>query len=218
MFDSNTQLLVLFEFCAFLTVVGMQIARRSSRIMMLYLLQSLAVVGLVLSSSIEEKHLSVFIVGIVILLIKGIAAPLFFSRFITREQRELRAETYLNLPVTLGVMLGLMMFVRSAYLAPLLAFFPANSMAMTLVISGIFISLFLIVNRRGVLAQLIGILSFENGLVAFSTLSGTIHSFIIEAWILFDILLWIIIAIILSRFVHDHFGTHDTRKMSILKQ
>lgn len=218
MFDINLQLIVLFEACVFLTVAGMQVVRRSSRMITLYVLQSFAVVGLVLTSAIQEKSFSLVIVGIIILLIKGIAAPLFFSRFITREQRELRAETYLNLPMTLVVLLGLLMFVRSSYLAPLLAFFPVNNMAMTLAISGIFISLLLVVNRRGVLAQLIGILSFENGLVAFSTLSGIIHSLIIEVWILFDILLWIIIAITLSRFVHSHFGTHDTREMSMLKQ
>lgn len=218
MFDFNLQLIVLLEACVFLTVVGMQIVRRNSRMITLYVLQSFAVVALVITTSILEKSLSLFIVGIIILLIKGVAAPLFFSRFITREQRELRAETYLNLPITLAVVLGLLMFVRSSYLAPLLAFFPHDSMAITLAVAGLFISLFLIINRRGIIAQLIGILSFENGLVAFSTLSGIIHSFVIEAWILFDILIWIIIAITLTRFVYFHFGTHDTRKMSILKQ
>jgi hydrogenase-4 membrane subunit HyfE len=217
MVDTHLSLIVMLELIVYLSVVGMQIVRRSSRMIMLYLAQSIAVVAILLTVGLQENSLGLVTVGIITFLIKCIAAPIFFSKFITREQRELRSETYLNLPITLAVILGLLMFVRSSFLAPLLSFLPQDIMVMTLSLSGLLTSLLLMINRRGILAQLIGIVSFENGLVAFSALAGIAETFAIEVWILFDILLWIIIAIILTRFVYAHFGTHDTGKLRILR-
>jgi len=61
-------------------------------------------------------------------------------------------------------------------------------------VATIMISLFLIINRKGALSQMLGILSLENGIVSFALFAGLEQNPGLQLGITFNILIWIIIA------------------------
>lgn len=217
MIELNTQFLTFFEVTIFLASVAMHIARKNSRLLLIYALQSLAIVGMLLVIGINNNSNSLVVVAIITLLVKVFAASRFFSKFIDKKQLNISTSAYLTLPITLTTVLLLTIFVKSSIFTPIVSLFPGNAQLIALSLAGILISLFMVINRKGIFAQLIGILSFENGLVAFGTLTGLEQSFAIEVGILFDILLWILISSIMVTLVYSHFGTLDTTKMNRLK-
>lgn len=217
MFDLNIQLLSIFVLVVFLSAILMHIVRRNSSLVLIYGLQSSAIVSILINLGIHNHSSSLTIVGLITLLVKVILAPIFFSKLIRNKKLSTSATTYLNLPITLGLILLLIIFVKSSILAPLISLFPSFSQLISLSLSGILISWLLVINRRGVFSQIIGILSFENGLVAFATLSGIEQTLTIELGILFDILLWIVVSSVLITLVFSHFGTFNTTEMNQLK-
>lgn len=217
MSDIFVQLLSLLGIIVFLTSVIMHTVRRNSSLLLLYLVQSVAVVIMLLIVGLEHMSMSLFFIALVTFLVKVAAAGTFFSKLIDRKHVQASAVTYLNLPLTLVVILSLTMLIKSSIFAPIISLFPNDTQIITLALSGIFISLFLVINRRGIFSQLIGILSFENGLVVFGIIAGVEQTFAIELGILFDILLWMFISSVLVSLVYSHFGSLDTEKMRKLK-
>lgn len=217
MAEINLQLLSILELAIFLTAVLMHIVRRNAHLVSIYVLQSLAVVCMLLLLGISEQSTSLLMVALITFFVKVVSAPAFFTKLIGKKQLGMSATTYISLPLTLGLILGLTVLVKTGIFAPIVSLFPHASQLIAFALSGILISLFLVINRRGVFSQIMGILSFENGLVAFSTLAGLEQTFAIEMGILFDILLWIVISSVLVTLVYSHFGSLDTQDMRKLK-
>jgi len=85
-------------------------------------------------------------------------------------------------------------------------------------IAGMLISLLLMVNRKGVLSQIIGVLSLENAIVEFGLFAGLEQSAILQIGITFNILVWLIITAVFSSMIYRHFGTLETAEMKSLKE
>lgn len=213
----NSFILISFEMAIFLAAISMHIARKNSTLILLYTFQSVAVSFMLLFVGLKEASLSLTVIAILTFLVKVIGTPKFFSRTIGKEQLNIVTSSYLSLPITLGIILALTILVKSSIFAPLVSIFPNTSQAIALALSGILSSFFLIINKRGVFPQLIGILSFENEMVAFGVLVGLEQALAIEIGILFDILLWIIIASVLVKFIYSHFGSLNTKGLNRLK-
>ena len=95
---------------------------------------------------------------------------------------------------------------------------PANQALSAIAFSSMFLSLFLIINRKGALSQIIGILSFENSIVAFAVFSGLEQSPTLQMGIIFDIFIWLIIATVFISMLYKHFGSLDVTSMTSLKE
>ena len=80
-----------------------------------------------------------------------------------------------------------------------------------------FLSLFLIINRKSALSQIVGILSLENSIVAFAIFAGLEQSLSLQIGILFDISVWLIIATVFMSMMYTHFGSLDVTDMKKLK-
>lgn len=215
--ELNIQLLSIFEMAVFLTAVVMHVVRRNSTLVTMYVLQSLALNFALVILAIDKGVTGLLLVAIASFSVKVLAAPVFFSKLLSHRELTMSSTTYLSLPITLGIILGLTALVRSTVFAPLVSIFPTATQLITFSLAQMLISIFLIINRRGVFSQLIGILSFENGLVAFSILAGVEQTLVIELGILFDMLLWIVISTVLVTLIYSHFGSLDTREMNRLK-
>jgi hydrogenase-4 membrane subunit HyfE len=214
---SNSFILIVLGMAVFIAAVFMHIARKNSSLISAYTFQSIAISLMLLFVGFNIGSMGLMITAAFTLLVKAIGAPRFLSRFIGKEQLNISTNSYLSLPITLVIILGLTILVKSYVFMPLVTILPGTSEGITLAISGIFVSLFLAINRRGVFPQLTGILSFENEMVAFGLLAGVEQSLVIEMGILFDILLWIIIASVLITLVFSHFGSLTTTEMNKLK-
>ncbi len=85
-------------------------------------------------------------------------------------------------------------------------------------VATIMISLFLSINRKGALSQMLGILSLENGIVSFALSAGLEQNPGLQLGITFNILIWIIIATVFISMMFRQFGSLDVTTMKKLTE
>lgn len=210
-FFYSTQLIIL------LTVIFMSFTKREAATINLYILQSLTITILMGFFYLQNPQMLFLIVLIATLAVKVIAGPFLFYRTIHKDRIRFATSSYLNLPLTMITIVALIALAHSRLLQPITLIATNNSEAIQLAIGVMFISLLLIVKQRGALAQVIGILSLENGIVSFILLAGLEQSAGLQLGILFDILVWITISAIFVSMIYKQFGTLDVTQMRHLK-
>jgi len=201
----------------FLTVVFLNIAKKNNEVAFAYGLQSLAIVILIINSYFETGYVSMLFVGLITLVIKAILAPMFFIRLIKRNAFKFSVSTYLNTPLSLVAITALTALAHSQKFAPIINIVYEHHQLLALALSAIFISLLVIINRKGALSQIVGILSLENSIVVFAIFAGLEQSASLQIGILFDIFIWLIIAIVFMSMLYKHFGSLDVTTMNHLK-
>ena len=210
------QILFFLETAVFVSVVSLHLTKKNSSAVILYIVQSLAVASLLLISSFESlSALSVMAIAATII-VKIVVAPYFFFGLIKKHQLTFSVSTYLNMPVTLLVIAALTALSRASLFRPLSLLAPARHDLLLISFATILLSLFLVINRKGVLSQMLGILSLENGIVSFVLNAGLEQSPGLQIGITFDILIWIIIATVFASMIYKQFGSLDVTAMNKL--
>jgi len=213
------QLLLALATAIFAAAVFLHLTRKNSSAIRLYILQSAAIACLLVLASFE--HLSPLLAMAILstLAVKLIIAPFFFNRLIRRHQLTFSVSTYLSTPLTLAVIAVLVALVQTEIFKPLSALASSGpTLLLTTSIATILISLFLMINRKGALSQMIGILSLENGIVAFALFAGLEQSPALQLGITFNILIWIMVASIFATMIFRHHGTLDVTTMKELTE
>jgi len=218
MISGSPQILFFLASLIFGSVIFMHLSKRNSTIIFFYLIQSLIVSGLLLELSIEKASLFLILTAVATLVVKAVIAPYFFRRLIHRHHQNFSANTYLNSPLTLVILALLTAFSYSHFFKPLCILAIENEKALLIAVAMIFSSLFLIINRKGALSQMIGILSLENAIVTFAYIAGLESGPALQMGILFDILVWIIIATVFASMLFKQFGSLDVNEMKNLKE
>ena len=207
---------VLLEM-VFGTIVFLHVTKKNFGAAFAYGLQSLAITVVLFSSFIETGNLSLLFIALIVLIVKAILAPVFFIRLIRKHELTFSVSTYLNMPLTL-IIIAILTFVAHSYkFAPLTGILPANRALLSLAFSSMLLSLFLLINRKGALSQIIGILCLENSIVTFTIFAGLEQSPALQLGIIFNILIWLIIATVFVSMIYKHFGTLDLTTMNSLK-
>jgi hydrogenase-4 membrane subunit HyfE len=210
----------IFQACAgalLLTSVLLHLVKKNSSEVKAYTLQSVTIVGLIITSAIEQKSVVLGLVALATLVVKVLLAPSFFDRLIRHNQIKFSVSSYLNLPLTLLTLATIFVLTQSHIFAPLANIVPNNHTYLVLALTSMFVSIFLMVNRKGVLSQIAGILSLENSIVAFAIFAGLEQSPTLQLGILFDILVWVVIATVFVSMIYRHFGSLDITNMKNLK-
>jgi hydrogenase-4 membrane subunit HyfE len=199
--------LTLFAATVFLLAILMSLVRKNTSLVMLYLLQSLGVTIGLISLAYSEGSQGLLYVALLTLVVKAVMAPIFLFHLIKRHSLYISATSYLSMPLTL-----LSLAVITSFSFSLLASHPNVSLpaGVPLLFASILCVFFLMVNRRGTLATIIGILALENGIVLLSAQLGLQHSFALEFAISFDIAVWTVIATGFLAMIYREFGTVDT--------
>lgn len=201
----------------FLTVIFFHMTKKNFEAALAYGIQSLAIVLILFNSYFETVNIFLLFITLLLFIVKVILAPLFFIRLIQKHELTFSVSTYLNTPLTLVIMAVLTFIAHSQKFAPLTNILPANQALLSLTLSTIFLSLFLIINRKGALSQILGILSFENSIVAFAIFAGLEESSTLQLGIIFDIIVWLVIATIFVSMLYKHFGQLDVTSLRHLK-
>lgn len=209
------QLLIVIMFLA---AVFLHVVKKNSTAAFLYCMQSFAMAVILLVASIEAGSRPLLFVALATFAVKTLTAPLFFAHLIKRHQLKFSASTYLNVPLTLIVVAALTALTRSHVFAPLTALGDGRAGMLSLAIAMMFISLFLIVNRKGAISQMIGILSLENSIVAFAVFAGLEQAPGLQMGIMFDILVWVVVATVFTSMIYKQFGSLDVTAMQRLKE
>lgn len=201
----------------YLASIGMHLAKKNLSVASLYGLQSAALVLLIVPSFIEHPTVPLLVVILVSILIKVIVAPRYFIRLVKRHELRFTVSSYANTPMTLIIIMVLTAFAGSAALAPITGLFEGSTVYLTLAVATMLISIFLMVNRKGALSQMIGILSVENSIVAFAVIAGLEQSAIFQIGALFDIFVWLLVATVFVSMVYRHTGSLDVTAMNRLR-
>ncbi len=201
----------------FLSVVMLHINKKNSSAALMYGFQSALVVLLLGVSFYETGIVSSLIIALLALVVKVVLAPVFILRFIRRHEFTFSVSTYVNFPLTLIIVSVLTAFAHSSLFTPLVSIDQSNVPLLSLALSSIFVSFFLIINRKGALSQIIGILSLENSIVAFALFAGLEQTPGLQVGILFDISIWVIISTIFIGMIYRHFGSLDVTVMKHLQ-
>lgn len=202
----------------FLCVIFMNIVKKNTNLILLYLIQSVALTILLVSHAIIEKSFGLYVVVLVMFVVKVIIAPIVFTRMIRQSKINITASTYLNVPITIGMLAGISIFAQSEIFSSFSFLNSAIPQMRLLLFGGILISLFLIINRQGLISEIIGMLSLENFIFSTSLFLGVKQLLYLELGILFDVLFWIIVARILMHFVYKHYKSFDVTKLTQLKK
>ncbi|MCL5017389.1 MAG: hypothetical protein M1155_01860 [Patescibacteria group bacterium] len=199
------------------TIVLLHITKKNVGAALAYGLQSLAITAILFGYFFETSNLSLLFIALLVLIVKVILAPVFFIKLIQKHELTFSVSTLISQIKTLIIIAVLTFFAHSQKFAPLTGIFPANQVLLSLAFSAMLLSLFLLINRKGALSQIIGILSLENSIVAFTIFAGLERSPALQLGIIFNIFIWLIIAIVFVSMIYKHFGSLDITTMNKLK-
>jgi hydrogenase-4 component E len=216
--SNSPHIFFLLEVLLFASVIFMHLSKKSSSVIALYVLQSLIIAMLLFGSSFQEASWSLFWVALVVFTVKVIVSPYFFQRLIRKNQLKFTASTYLNGPMTLITLALLTGLTYSRFFQPLTVLSRQNEHTLLLAVAMMLISVFLIINRKGALSQMIGVLSLENGIVSFACMAGLEQTPGLQLGIIFDILVWVIIATVFASMVYKQYGSLDVTAMTHLRE
>lgn len=200
-----------------LTTIGLHITRRNRNEALMYAVQSLAVVSLLFGSFLQDHSWPILAIALLTLAVKVILAPLFFARLIKRHDLKFSASTYANTAETFTLVAGIIVLVGSGLFDPLTNLVPDHHGYLVIALGAMLTSLLLMVNRKGALSQVVGVLSLENCIVAFAILAGLEQSVALQAGVIFDVSVWVIVAVTMLSLVYRHHGSLDVSAMKKLK-
>ena len=202
----------------FASVIFMHLTKRNSWTVSLYALQSFLVVLLLSGSLVKEFSLLLTLTICAMFIVKVIVAPKFFYTLIHRHEVKFSASSYLNGPMTLIILAALTGLTRAKYFSPLTTLSPLHADTILLTVSMMLISVFLIINKKGALSQMIGLLSLEDAIVAFAAVTGLEQTPALQLGIVFDIGIWILIATVFVSMMYHAFGTLDVSEHTRMKE
>lgn len=218
MIPLSPQFLFFLETVLLASVIFMYLTRKNFTVIFLYTVQSLIISASLFYSALLEASFLLMVVAIMTFSVKVIIAPYFFFKLIKQHQLHFSVSTYLNSPMTFIILALLIAFPHSHFFRQITIISPAKGDALLLSMAMIFISMFLTVNRKGALSQMIGILSMENAIVSFAYISGLETTAGTQVGILFIIFIWIVIATVFASMIYHYFGSLNVSEMKHLKE
>lgn len=218
MFEIPSILLYALVTGIFITVVLLHIMKKSSSAIYVYMIQSIAVVTMLVLFSLDHLSPLLLLAVVATISVKVIAAPYFFFGLVKKYRLIFLADTVFSVPVTLIILTALVAFTRMKIFAQLATLSSAGPDILFMSFAIVLMSIFLIINRRGAGSQMIGVLSLENGIVLFALLAGLEQNSAFQLGITINILMWVIISTVLASIMVRHFQSLDTSAMKELTE
>lgn len=201
----------------FASTFFMHLTRKNYTTLWLFMIQSAVIAFLLLIALAERFSVLGAIALAATVLVKIAVTPYYFSRLIRMHRLKFSVDPYLNTPLTLALAAALVALTQSDFFQPLAFLADSGDRPLKLAFAAILLSIFLCISRRGALSQILGILSMENGIVAFAMLAGLEESPGLQLGITFDILIWVTIATVFASMIFRQFGSLDVTAMKKLK-
>ncbi len=171
---------------------------------------------LVVAYSTDQAHL--YFSGVLTLVLKVALIPWVLHRLIGRLDVRWDVETLLNIPTTMLIGIGLVIFAFA--LAT-----PITEMATTLTrttlgiaLASVLLSFLMMIVRRKAIPQVIGFLAMENGLFFAATSATYGMPLVVELGVALDVLVGTFIFGIFFFHIREQFDSLDIRHMENLKE
>lgn len=179
-------------------------------------LQTLAVSTLILVQGIYSRELEVIVLGVLLLVGKGVIIPVLLGRVLQASKTEWVGEIYLKRYSSL-VISGALTLVAYEVTKPLTELQPGFRIGLAVGLALIFYGLLLMMIRKVAIIQVIGILLIDNGifLAGFFLTQGM--PLLVELGSMFDILVGISVIAILSKQMLENYDSLNVNHMRSLK-
>lgn len=212
------QLIYFFAALLLLLNFGLLAQRR-----MLNLIRLLALQGLILSIDIAWVAYATFqpelyVTVALTLFLKVGLIPYILYRLLIRLGIRSKVEPILNLPTTLLIGLGLVIFAfnLSVPIAQLSA--GPNSNTLALALASVLVSFFMMIIKRKAISQVMSLLALENSLFFFACSATYGMPLIVELGIAFDVLVGLFIFGIFFFRIRNAFEDFDLRHLEKLRE
>lgn len=207
--------LAIFSASLFATTLAMNLVRKNTTLVGLYLLQSLVLASALVAISVTTGAPGLLGAALLTFVVKAVMAPAFLLHMIRKYRANFSAASYLNIPLSLFALAGITTFAYT-FISPALSGYDGSS-SISLLFASVFGTLFLMINRRGALAAVVGILSLENSIVLLAAIMGVEQSFALEFAIAFDIAVWTAVATGFLNMMYRQFGTIDSAELAMTR-
>lgn len=195
----------------------MVIAKRMPALIRSFRYQSAALFLMTLVIAFTEGHADLYVVAFLILGLKVFAIPYILFR--TARRIKLNDNIGLFINPQLSLIIALVLTYGSCVLSEGLGLGLSRSSgaAVTVAFSSVFIGAFLMISRMTALAQVIGLLTMENGIFLLaSSISGGMP-FFVEIAIFFDVFVSVVIMGLFVYRINKLFTHIDVSKLSRLR-
>lgn len=177
-----------------------------------FVLALLAALAAAFTQSVE-----LFGVALALVIVKGILIPRVLNRAVANIGLQRVAAPYLSTPVALTIC-GALVVIAFYVMTPIVASNPLpTASAIPLAFAGVLIGLFVMVNRRRALTQILGFLTLENSIFLLALLATYGVPFIVEVGIFLDVLVAVLIMEVFVYRIKENFDTLDVGQMGELK-
>lgn len=182
--------------------------RRLAAMITLYQLQALTLAAAAIWQGYAQSEVNLYLTGVITLALKGLLLPFALRQIVLRFNLVRAVET--AMPMALSMVLGVGLIGIAVMIS-----LPSTSGALTLTredvagaLSVVLLGLLVMTSRRSALAQIIGFLSMENGLVL-AAIGMPGMPFVAEFSVALLVLLaFLVVGIFLLR-IREHFDTLD---------
>jgi hydrogenase-4 component E len=158
-----------------------------------------------------------FAIAVLLFIIKGIILPRVLVRAVTNIGLGRAAAPYVSPPVALAIC-GALIVIAFYVMAPIAASNPLPTAGgMSLAFAGVLVGLFVTVNRRRALTQILGFLTLENSIFLLALLATYGVPFIVEVGIFLDVLVAVLIMEVFIYRIKENFDSIDVGQMGELK-
>lgn len=156
-------------------------------------------------------------VAVLVFFIKGVFIPHGLQRVVANIGLERTTLPYLSTPLALSAC-GLLVVIAFYVMGPVAASNPLPTAgAIPLAFAGVLIGLFVTVNRRRALTQILGFLTLESGIFLFALLATYGVPLIVEIGVFIDVLVAVLIMQVFVYRIKDNFDSIDVGRMGELK-
>ena len=212
------QLINLFATLILLLSFAMISQRRIVSLVNLFMMQGLALVITSFLLGYATHQPDLYVSGTLTLVLKVIFIPWMLHRMIRKLNVRWDTETLLNVPTTMLVGIGLVIFSFSLAL-PVSRL--SNSLAggsLGIALSCVMLSFLMLITRSKAVPQVIGFLSMENGLIFAATAVTNGMPMIVEFGIALDVLVGVLILGVFMFQIREKFDTLDIHHLEKLKE
>lgn len=207
----------LFSFLVLGTTILLIVRQSLTGQVRVFALQSVILAILAAIVAVFESDALLFGVAILVLIIKAIVLPRVLSRAVMNIGLERAAAPYVTTPIALAVC-GALIVIAFYVMVPIAASNPLPTAgAMPLAFAGVLVGLFVTVNRRRALTQILGFLTLENGIFLLALLATYGVPFTVEAGIFLDVLVAVLIMEVFVYRIKENFDSIDVGQMGELK-
>lgn len=212
------QLINLFATLILLLSFAMISQRRIVSLINLFMMQGVALVITSFLLGYVTKQPDLYVSGGITLVLKVIFIPWMLHRMIRKLNVRWDIETLLNVPTTMLVGIGLVIFSFSLALpvSRLSSSLAGGSLGIAL--SCVMLSFLMLITRSKAVPQVIGFLSMENGLIFAATAVTNGMPMIVEFGIALDVLVGVLILGVFMFQIREKFDTLDIQHLEKLKE